>query len=92
MWPAESDRREILARAAVLLTATEATIMALLLAHLGEIVSHTELENGVWHGAVPSHDALDAAIYRLRRRLTGLSLRIRSVRGRGFVNGGNSGE
>lgn len=81
------DGRRYLHRAGttVLLTAAEASIMSLLLADIGAIVLHASLEDEVWHGPAPSHDALDAAIYRLRRRLAGLGMRIRSVRGRGFT-------
>ena len=69
----------------VTLTVAEASIMSLLIAHVGSVVSHASLEAAVWDGLAPSRDAIDAAIYRLRRRLAGLSLCIRSVRGRGFT-------
>jgi hypothetical protein len=73
------------AGATVTLTTSEATIMSLLLRKSGVVVSRTELEHEVWSDAAPSRDAIDAAIYRLRRRLAGLSLCIRSARGQGFV-------
>ena len=81
------DSNRVLHRAGmtVSLTATEASIMSLLLNHAGRVVSQAELENAAWDGVAPSRDAIDAAIYRLRRRLSGLSLSIRAVRSRGYV-------
>ena len=81
------DGSRVLHRAGltITLTAGEAAIMSLLMRHMGQVVSHAELETEVWDGEAPSRDAIDAAIYRLRRRLAGLSMCIRSVRGRGFV-------
>jgi DNA-binding response OmpR family regulator len=81
------DRQRILHRAgaSIPLSATEAAIMNLLLRHRGTIVPIADLEREVWHGNPLSRDAIDAAIYRLRRRLSGLSLVIRAVRNRGFV-------
>ena len=49
------------------------------------VVSVDELQREAWHGQPPSRDAVDALIYRLRRRLSGWNLVIRSVRSRGFV-------
>jgi DNA-binding response OmpR family regulator len=81
------DSNRVLHRAGttVTLTVAEASIMSLLLGRVGQLVPHAELESAVWDGVAPSRDAIDAAMYRLRRRLGGLSLCIRSVRGRGFV-------
>jgi DNA-binding response OmpR family regulator len=81
------DTERVLHRAGatVPLTAMEATITVLLLQHPGEVVDHAMLEREIWHGEAPSRAAIDAAIYRLRRRLAGLSMCIRSIRGRGFV-------
>jgi len=73
------------AGATVRLTTSEAAIMSLLLRNAGAVVSRTDVEHEVWNDAAPSRDAIDAAIYRLRRRLAGLSLSIRSARGQGFV-------
>lgn len=81
------DDNRVLHRAGltVTLTIAEASMMSLFIRHAGMVVSHSQLENDVWDGIAPSRDAIDAAVYRLRRRLAGLSLCIRSVRGRGFV-------
>jgi DNA-binding response OmpR family regulator len=67
------------------LTIAQAAIMTLLMQHVGTVVSHAELELAAWDGVAPSRGAIDAAMYRLRRRVSGLSLTIRSVRGRGFA-------
>jgi len=81
------DAHRVLHRAGmtVMLTNAEAAIMSLLLRRAGTVVSWSDLEHEAWHDAAPSREAIDAAIYRLRRRLAGLSLSIRSARGRGFV-------
>jgi hypothetical protein len=81
------DDQRVLHRAGstVLLTSTEAAILSELLAHAGRVVSHVDLAARVWRGATPTRAAIDAAIYRLRRRVDGLYLHIGSVRGRGYV-------
>jgi DNA-binding response OmpR family regulator len=81
------DAHRVLHRAGatVTLTAAEAAIMNLLLRNAGIVVSRTDLEREVWTDTAPSRDAIDAAIYRLRRRLSGLSLCIRSARSQGFL-------
>ncbi|MCU1501036.1 MAG: Transcriptional regulatory protein terminal, partial [Ilumatobacteraceae bacterium] len=67
------------------LSQSEAAILDLLLDHRGSVVTFGDLQRRVWNGATQSRDAIDAAIYRLRRRLSGLNVVIRSVRNRGFV-------
>lgn len=70
---------------AVPLTATASAILAVLLERRGTVVSADELAALVWPGAAPSHDAVHRAVTRLRRRLAGLHLVVRSVRKAGFV-------
>ena len=81
------DARQVLHRAGVSvpLRGTEASILALLLRRRGSVVSYPELIDEVWAGVCPSRGAIEAAIGRLRRRLSGLSMSVRSVRGRGVV-------
>lgn len=81
------DEHRVLHRGslAVPLPATSAAILAALLEHRGTVVSVDDLERAAWHGAAPSRDALHAAVSRLRRRITGLQLVVRSVRDVGFV-------
>jgi DNA-binding response OmpR family regulator len=80
------DEHRVLHRAGmtVPLSSHEVAIVEVLLARAGKVVPRKELEEHAWNGAAPSGDAVDAAIYRLRRRLTGLGISIRSVRSRGF--------
>ena len=59
--------------------------MTSLLAHAGTVVEHIDLERDVWTSTSPSREALDAAIYRLRRRLTRVGTSITTIRGRGFA-------
>lgn len=79
------DTERVLHRAGstVVLTSTEAAIMSKLLDHVGSVVDYCELSESVWHRA-QNRDAMDAAIYRLRRRLDGLHVHIAAVRGRGY--------
>jgi DNA-binding response OmpR family regulator len=68
------------------LTASEAVVAATLLASKGEVVTRGQLEGRLWPGSrPPSARAVDAIVYRLRRRCDDLGLLIRSARGRGFV-------
>lgn len=81
------DEHRILHRGpmAVPLTATAAAILSALLERRGTTVSVDELQVVAWHGAAPSRDAVHAAVARLRRRIAGLHLVVRSVRQDGFV-------
>lgn len=73
------------AGASVALTPTQVAIMSKLLASVGSVVSFAELSSCVGDGSSSTRDAMDAAMYRLRRRLDGLHLRIGAARGRGYV-------
>jgi two-component system, OmpR family, response regulator len=82
------DGRRLLHRgpAAVQLTAAEAIVAAALLAAPGVVVARRDLERHIWAGSTPpSERAVDAVVYRLRRRASTLHLHIRTVRSRGFV-------
>ena len=80
------DDERVLHRAGVtvVLTPTEAAIMSKLLDHVGSVVGYGELAELVWRRAL-GRDAMDAAMYRLRRRLDGMHVHISAVRGRGYV-------
>lgn len=70
----------------VALSSAETAVVTLLLAHPGTVVDRHELESRVWpESEPPSERALDAVVYRLRRRLVGLGMHIRVIRARGFV-------
>jgi DNA-binding response OmpR family regulator len=81
------DRHRILHRGAITvpLTRIEAIVLGLLLAARGDVVTIEALELAVWGGAAPSRDAVHAAMARLRKRLEGAMLVVRSVRRFGFV-------
>ncbi|MBI5089660.1 MAG: helix-turn-helix domain-containing protein, partial [Actinobacteria bacterium] len=67
------------------LTGTEAVILGVLLDARGAVVPIETIERAAWGGSTPSRDAVHAAISRLRRRLQGAMLVVRSVRSPGFV-------
>lgn len=68
------------------LSRSEAVVVRMLLDTIGNVVTREELEDVLWpHGAPRSGRALDALVERLRRRVAGLHLCIRSVRAKGFV-------
>ena len=71
------------AGATVVLTATESAILSTLLDHVGSVVEYGDLAELVWNRALGGA-AMEAAIYRLRRRLDGLHITIAAVRGRGY--------
>jgi hypothetical protein len=82
------DERRLLHRgpAAVKLTAAEAIVAGALLAAPGVVVARRDVERRIWAGSgPPSKRAVDAVVYRLRRRVSTLHLHIRTVRARGFV-------
>ena len=70
----------------VVLSRGEAVAIRMLLDAVGTVVPRAVLEEALWpDGAPRSGRALDALIERLRRRLTGMHLCIRSARAKGFV-------
>jgi DNA-binding winged helix-turn-helix (wHTH) protein len=77
-WIALSDRGE--------------TIMRALIAARGGAVTRQELATATWPDRERSSHALDVHIHRLRPRLAALGLTIRTLRGRGFVLEGLTGE
>lgn len=84
--PSIDDQRVLhRAGASVTLTPTQVAIMSKLLASAGSVVSYAELTTCVGQGTSPTREAMDAAMYRLRRRLDGFHLRIGAARGRGYV-------
>jgi two-component system OmpR family response regulator len=68
------------------LSRREAVVARILLDAVGTVVTRAELEAALWPDGAPSSGrALDALIDRLRRRVAGLHLCIRSARAKGFV-------
>jgi hypothetical protein len=62
----------------------EAAALRLLIQRLGTIVDREDLMAVAWSGRLASQDALDALISRLRQKLAGTGLEIRTSRRRGF--------
>jgi hypothetical protein len=81
------DDRRILHRAgiAVPLTAREEALLGSMLANIGALVTYDDLTDVGWPGLWPTRGAVEAALGRLRRRLSGLGMSIRTVRCRGVV-------
>ncbi len=73
---------------AVVLTAAEAVVATALFAAPGTVVSRTQLESLLWQDEPPSNRAVEAVVYRLRRRLLPLHVSVRTVRGNGRGFGG----
>lgn len=68
------------------LTASEAVVADALLSSAGAVVTRAALESRLWPDTPPPSDrAIDAIVYRLRRRCRDLGLLIRVARGEGFV-------
>lgn len=70
---------------AVALSASEALVAGELLAAGGRVVSRDRLQQLLGSDHERSDRAVEAVIYRLRRRLVALHLVVRTVRSRGFV-------
>jgi len=82
------DTERVLHRGArtAVLTASEAVVASELLSSSGSVVTRAVLESRLWPVAgPPSPRAVDAVVYRLRRRCRDLGLLIRATRGEGFV-------
>ncbi len=67
------------------LSPQQVLLMQPLVERFGLVVSRTKLERSVWPGSAPGEHDLDVPIMRLRRRLTDVGLRVRSVRSRGYL-------
>ena len=72
--------------ATVALSPAEAIVAGALLASPGTVIDRGELARRLWPGpGPPSAKAVDAVVYRLRRRVGAIHLHVRAVRSRGFV-------
>jgi two-component system, OmpR family, response regulator len=69
----------------VSLPPVEARITRLLLDRMGAVVSREALARAGWPDGAPGRNALDVHVLRLRRRLAGVGLAIRTVRSRGYL-------
>jgi len=69
----------------VSLPPVEARLTFALLQRLGLVVSREALAQAGWPDGAPGRNALDVHVLRLRRRLAGVQLAIRTVRSRGYL-------
>jgi len=69
----------------VALPPLEARLAQALLERLGAVTSRELLVRAGWPAGAPGRNALDVHVLRLRRRLTGVGLVIRTVRSRGYL-------
>lgn len=69
----------------VALSPVEARVAAALAERWGAVAGRDALMRAAWPGRVPSRNALDVHVLRLRRRLARLGLEIRTVRSRGYL-------
>ncbi|MCP3939586.1 MAG: hypothetical protein GY708_29940 [Actinomycetia bacterium] len=63
----------------------EARLAGHLVNRLGAVASRTDLARAGWPGGIPTRNALDVRILRLRRRVEPRGLVIRTVRHRGYL-------
>ena len=69
----------------VSLSPVEQSLAGALLERFGAVVSRDMLSERAWANGVPTRNALDVHVLRLRRRIAGLGLEIRTVRSRGYL-------
>ena len=69
----------------VSLSPVEQALAALLLDRFGAVVTRETLADRAWPSGVPTRNALDVHVLRLRRRIAPLGLEIRTVRSRGYL-------
>ena len=67
------------------LTPVEARLASLLSDRFGHVVPRPDLANAGWPAGLPSRNSLDVQLGRLRRRLDGSGLVLRTVRSRGCL-------
>lgn len=69
----------------VSLSPVEQSLAAALLERYGAVVTRDVLADRAWPSGVPTRNALDVHVLRLRRRIAPLGLEIRTVRSRGYL-------
>jgi hypothetical protein len=69
----------------VSLSPVEQSLAAVLLDRFGAVVTREMLADRAWPTGVPTRNALDVHVLRLRRRIAPLALEIRTVRSRGYL-------
>lgn len=69
----------------IALSPVERAIASALVERFGAVVGRDSLVKRVWPEGAPTRNALDVHMLRLRRRLEGLGLEVRTVRARGYL-------
>jgi DNA-binding response OmpR family regulator len=69
----------------VSLSPVEQSLASAMLARFGGVVAREVLAARAWPAGVPTRNALDVHVLRLRRRIAPLGLEIRTVRSRGYL-------
>jgi hypothetical protein len=69
----------------VSLSPVEQSLAGVLLDRFGAVVTREMLADRAWPTGVPTRNALDVHVLRLRRRIAPLHLEIRTVRSRGYL-------
>jgi DNA-binding response OmpR family regulator len=69
----------------VALSPVEGALAATLVERFGAVVGRDTLARRAWPNGVPTRNALDVHVLRLRRRIAPLGLEIRTVRSRGYL-------
>jgi DNA-binding response OmpR family regulator len=69
----------------VTLSPVERALAAALVERFGAVVGRDTLARRAWPGGTPTRNALDVHMLRLRRRIAGLGLEVRTVRARGYL-------
>lgn len=69
----------------VSLSPVEQSLAGALLDRFGAVVTRDSLADRAWPAGVPTRNALDVHVLRLRRRIAPLGLEIRTVRSRGYL-------
>jgi DNA-binding response OmpR family regulator len=69
----------------VSLSPVEQALAAAMLDKFGAVVTREALADRAWPHGVPTRNALDVHVLRLRRRIAPLALEIRTVRSRGYL-------
>jgi Transcriptional regulatory protein, C terminal len=75
----------------VSLSPVEQSLAAALLDRFGAVVARDSLAGRAWPEGLPTRNALDVHVLRLRRRIAPLGLEIRTVRARGYLLQGANG-
>ena len=69
----------------VSLSPVEQSLAGVLLDRFGAVVTREMLADRAWPAGVPTRNALDVHVLRLRRRIAPVGLEIRTVRSRGYL-------